>query len=171
MSSIINNNKDLNTFFTSSKDKIILETYLKDIIPSTSTILEDTIIIYNNSIKVLFCINCSINLTKVNYINHLKKRHSILYNKYKNNNILDYLINKVNSLEFYKLEEIKAKLGFNKYYFRELPILFNNYKYLEYLYININRKLVRIYYNNTHFNNNSKSTTKEVEYIKYNIPL
>lgn len=167
---IINNNKDLNTFFTSSKDKIILETYLKDIIPSTSTILEDTIIIYNNSIKVLFCINCSINLTKVNYINYLKKRHSILYREYKNNNILDSLINKVNSLEFYELEEIKAELGFNKYYFRELPILFNNYKYKECLFINIDRKNVRIHYNNTHSNNN-KSSKKEVDYIISNIPL
>lgn len=168
--SSINNNKDLNNYFINNKDIITLENYNNNISPTTTTTLENTIINYNSNIKALFCFNCRINLTKSNYINHLKKRHSIIYKDYKNNNKLNSLLNKVNSLDFYDIDEINTELGYNKYYFRELPIIFNNYKCRECLYINIDRKNIRIHFNKNHDNNN-KSSKKEADYIISNIPL
>ena len=169
MSSIINN-KDLNNYFINNKDILTLENYNNNISPTITTSLENTIITYNNSIKAIFCSNCSINLTYNNYLNYLKKRHSIIYKEYKNNNILNSLVNKINSLEFYDLNKIIKELEYNKYYFKELPIIFNNYKCLECLYTNINREKIRKHFNKNHSNTN-KSSRKEVNYIINNIPL
>jgi hypothetical protein len=167
---------DLNNYLKDNKDLITLESFNnpKIITPTTTIILEDTILRYSPDIKVLLCFKCSINLTTTSYIKHLKEKHKILYNSYKANNTLERLSNKINSLEFNSLENLKVLLEPNKYYFKELVVLFNNYKYLEYNFINIDRKNIRIYFNKIHSNTKvieAKPNTKEAYYILDNIPL
>ena len=150
---------NLNTYNNSN---LIQHTY--------TTILENTIITYNYDIKVLFCANCSRNLTIENYIKHLKKFHLDIFNNYQENNIINVLKNKVNTLEYNNIEILKTVLEPNKYYFKELPLIFNNFKCLDCDYININYKEIRKHYNKNHSSFNSR-TTKKVNYIINKVPL
>lgn len=168
MSSIINNTT-FNNYIKDNKDLITINNYnLVDF--STIIKLEDTIIYYSNNIKILFCSSCFTNLTRDNYLNHIKKKYTLAYNTYKKSSILNNLINKINSLEFFTLDLIKEELSCNKYYYKYLPLTFNNFKCLECFYININKKAIRIHYNKEH-NNNNKDSRKEASYIVSNILL
>lgn len=84
--SSINNNKDLNSYLINNRDLITFSNY-NNIEPSTTISLENTILSYNSNIKAIFCLNCSINLVKSNYIKHLSKFHSRLFKEYKESNI------------------------------------------------------------------------------------
>jgi hypothetical protein len=168
--SSISNNKDLNDYFINSKELITLEAYNNFNSPSTTIVLGDTIINYSTTIKVLFCSKCSINLTNSNYINHLKKNHSLTYKEYNNNNKLKSLISLIDTLEFLILDKLREELSYNKYYFKELPIILNNFKCLEYLYTSINRKGLRIHFNKNHSNIN-KTSKLEANYIIEGVPL
>jgi superfamily II DNA/RNA helicase len=167
--SSINNNKGLNSYLINNKDLITFSNY-NNIEPSTTISLENTILSYNSNIKAIFCLNCSVNLVKSNYIKHLSKFHSRLFKEYKESNIFKDLEDKIKSLEVLSIEDTIEELGYNKYYFKELPLLFNNFKCKECFFINISRKNIRIHYNKIHFNNN-KNSKLEANYIINNIPL
>jgi hypothetical protein len=64
---------DLNNYLKDNKDLITLESFNnpKIITPTTTIILEDTILRYSPDIKVLLCFKYSINLTTTSYIKHL----------------------------------------------------------------------------------------------------
>lgn len=123
----INNNKDFNKYFNYNKDIINLNNY-NNLSPTSTTKLEETIIKYNSKIGVLFCSNCSINLSKFNYKKHLSNRHTLAYNNYNKTSIFNNLVKKVDTLELKSFEAIREELSFNKYFFKDLPIILNNYK-------------------------------------------
>ena len=167
---------DLNKYLKDNKDLFTLESFNNPNIttPTPTIILEDTILKYSPTLKILLCSRCSVNLTTISYIKHLKEKHKILYNSYKANNTLDRLTSKINSLEFNTLEDLKILLEPNRYYIRELVVLFNNYKCLECDFINIDRKNIRIHFNKIHSSTrdiNNKPTIKRAYYIIENIPL
>ena len=162
----------INNYIINNRANITLEAYtIENKVESNNTInIEDTILKFSLEIRVLFCPVCSINIVPNNYIKHLKKKHKTLYNRYKEDNIVKTLINKVNTLELNELDTLKTILTNNTYYFKEIPILFNNYKYLDYNFININRKEIRKYYNKV-YKRGSNNNNEEVDYIIDNIPL
>ena len=96
----------INNYIKDNKNNITLEVYtIENKVKPTNTItLENTILKYNLDIKVLFCLNYSINLTNTNYIKHLKKKYSNIYNIYIEEDLTRALINKVYTLEFNTLE-------------------------------------------------------------------
>ena len=164
----------LNRIINNNKKIFNLDTYnnINIIEPNKTITLEDTIIKYSKDIKVLFCSNCLINLTTTNYIKHLKKKHLGIYNNYKEEDLINILKSKIANLEFNTLEETVELLKFNKYYFKELPLIFNNYKCLECNFININRKSIRIHYNKKHSRDlNTTTTTTKATYIIEDVPL
>ena len=164
----------LNRIINNNKKIFNLDTYnnINIIEPNETITLEDTIIKYSKDIKVLFCSNCLINLTTTNYIKHLKKKHLGIYDNYKEEDLINILKSKIANLEFNTLEEIVELLKFNKYYFKELPLIFNNYKCLEFNFININRKSIRIHYNKIHSRDlNTTTTTTKATYIIEDVSL
>lgn len=176
MSTLTTTFTDLNKYLKDNKDLITLESFNNPKIttPTTTITLEDTILRYSPDIKIILYFKYSINLTTTSYIKHLKDKHKTLYNSYKANNTLGRLNNKVDSLEFNTLEDLKVLLEPNKYYIKELVVLFNNYKCLECNFINIDRKNIRIHFNKTHSNTRvieNKPSTKEASYILDSIPL
>ena len=164
---------NLNKLINNNKEIFNLDTYNNiNIIESNETItIENTIIKYSKDIKVLFCSNCLINLNTTNYIKYLKKKDLGIYNNYKEENLINTLKDRIINLEFNTLEEIVEVLEFNKYYFKELPINFNNYKCLECNFINTNRKNIRIHFNKKHIRDSNTNTTCKATYIIENIPL
>ena len=175
--SITLNTTMLNNLITNNKKAFNLNTYynINIIEPNLTITLGDTIIKYSKDIKVLFCSNCLINLTSTNYIKHLQKKHLGIYNNYEEEKLINTLKSKIASLEFNNIEEIVEELEFNKYYFKELPITFNNYKCLERNFTNINRKNIRIHYNKEHSleedTTNTTNTTTKATYIIEDVPL
>ena len=164
---------NLNILINNNKEIFNLDTYnnINIIEPNKTITIENTIIKYSKDIKVLFCSNCLINLNTTNYIKYLKKKHLGIYNNYKEENLINTLKDRIINLEFNTLEEIVEVLEFNKYYFKELPITFNNYKCLECNFININRKNIRIHFNKKHIRDSNTNTTSKATYIIENISL
>lgn len=169
-------NSELNNYFKNNNKLITLESFNNpDITTPTNTIfLENSIIKYSLDLKFILCFKCSTNLTTTNYIKHLKVKHKLLYNTYKDNNTLENLENKIKSLEFNTLDDLTILLKPDTYYIKELPILFNNYKCLECFYTSTNRKTIRNHFNRNHTINKaleSNNTSREAYYIINNIPL
>ena len=168
--SLIINNKTLNSYLKENSKLFNKESFINRGEISSIEVIEGTIIGYNSSTKIIFCLECSTNLTTTNYLKHLKTRHSTIYKTYKNNNKafnIDTKIGKLGELDLDKLEE---ELSYNKYYFKELLLLSNNFKCIECLFTSIERKRIRIHYNKEHLNNN-KSSKKEAIYIIDKVPL
>ena len=172
MSSSSSTSISINNLLINSKYLFNIEKFNNPniVVPSPTITIEDSIIEYSLELKVLFCNICSINLTYTNYIKHLSSKHSIKYKEYKENNTLEKIKNNINLKEFNSIKDLEEILEPNKYYFKDLPLLFNNYKCLECNFVNINLKSIRIHYNKEHINLNKTLKTK-ASYIIENIPL
>lgn len=132
--------------------------------------IEDTILVYNLDLGIIFCSICRTNLTISNYLIYLSTKYKELYKSYKNNNILSTLESKINTLELSTLEELENKIANNKFLFKELDISLNNYKCLECNYTSITSKQIRKHYSKKHSTSTIKTNLK-APYIIENIPL
>lgn len=162
----------LNKYFKTNKNSLERSDFIDtNSFKATSTSnLDNTIITYNKDLNLIFCSNCNINLTRSNYIKHLKLRHKNTLKEYKDNSKLDSLRDILDNLEIATLNTLERDIEPNKYYFKELPLILNGYKCLECNYININYKAIRQHYNLEH-NTNTKRTNTKASYILNNIPL
>lgn len=149
--SLITSNVTLNTYINRYKTSITTNSFTTKAITSKTSKVEDTIIGYSSELKTLFCLEYSTNLTNNNYLAHLKKKHLGIYNSYKEGDLLGRLSTKVEELDYYPtLEDLRIELGYNRYLFRELPLVLGNFKCRDCFYININREKVRKHYNKEH---------------------
>lgn len=169
-------NTELNNYLKYNSNLITLSSFNNSNIttPTNTIFLEDSILKYSLELKIILCSKCSINLTNTNYIKHLSIKHKLLYKSYKDNNSLENLKNKIETLEFNTLDNLTLLLKPNTYYIKELPILFNNYKCLECFFTSIYRKGIRKHFNNKHSINKAledRNTSREAYYIINNIPL
>ena len=135
-----NTNSLINNIILNNQNIINKNSYNNtNIIINTTTInIENTPFTFNNNLKLLFCKSCFINLTNINYLEHLKKKHLETYKSFKKED-LEYIIQK---LELANYEILENKLTYNKYYFKELIINYKGFKCLECLYINNNSKAI-----------------------------
>lgn len=158
---LINYNKELRKNIFNNRTKVK---------PTKTIFLEDTIITYSSKLEVIFCSICKKNLTKNNYIRHLKEKHSTIFKDYKNTNKLENLNLKISSLDLAILEDLKAKIEPAKYYFKDLDININGFKCLECNYININSKEIRKHYN-LEYNRRENRTNLKADYYINLVPL
>lgn len=162
----------INNYLKENKDTITKEVYKNSnlVTPTSTLILEGTIINCSIDIKVIFCSYCSINLTSTNYIKHLKTRHSTLLKEYKNTNKYINLVNKIETLEFNTFEDLKDIIEPNSYYFKDLPLILDFYKCYNCSFINLDRKNIRKHYNNKHTKQSINSKVK-ADYIIEGVPV
>ena len=163
-------NTALNNFILNNREHFTISNFNTNVDRLNTTKLEDTVFSYSRDLGVLFCLECCINLTTLNYIQHLKKRHIGLYKSYRSTTKLELLNTRIESLEYSTLDSLKDKLSYNQYYIKELPLLFNNYKCKECLFVNIDRKSVRNHYNKEH-PSIDKLKNQEASYIIESLPL
>lgn len=105
--------------------------------------IDNSIISYSKELNLIFCSSCNTNLTKPNYLKHLKIRHNSLYINYKNNSTLDIIANTLEDLEIITLDTLEPKVKYNKVYFKELPLILNGFKCNNCNYISPNYKAIR----------------------------
>lgn len=92
MSSNTNSKEYLNSYFSNNRALTIDDFRDSNLVsPTTTTPLEGTILNYSIDLGTIFCSRCRINLSKNNYLKHLKSKHKQLYNSYKDDTTLDKL--------------------------------------------------------------------------------
>lgn len=167
-------NEALNLALESLKEYNLKDIYINNNIiePTSTTLIENTIISYNKEVGIVFCNICFINLYKSKILEHLKNKHSILYKEYINKNLITNITNITNTLDLEDFTSLLNKLSFNRYYFKEINIIFNGYKCRECFYINPYYKEIRKHYNKKHLEGKSNRRTNiKANYILENVPI
>lgn len=144
----------------------IKESDYTNIIPSKIITLNPSFLVYNSDLTIIICIECKLAILSTNNIKeHLKTKHSIFYkSKLFSDDILTTL-NKSNITNYKANKDIE----YNKYYFAELPLIFNSYKCLKCNYLALNSKPIRKHLIKQH-NIKTEDKTRSKSII-YNLPV
>ena len=162
------------TLNTLLKDSLYTKKDFKNIESTYTTIIANTIIRYSSELNIFFCSTCLISLVSNKVLEYLNRRYKTLLETYKEDNRYIILLD-IERL-YYKasIEEVKANIEYNSFYFKELDLNLEGYKCLECDYLDTYSRGIRMYFRLKHrelYTNKTLKSKEKAYYILERVPL
>lgn len=164
-------NTTLNTLL---KENRYIKEDFKDLEPTSTFIIANTIIRYSNELNIFFCSTCLTSLLSTKVIEHLNKRHKTLSTSYKDDNRYNSLNKLEERYRQANIEDLSARIEYNTFYFKELELNTNGYKCVECPYLDTYSKGVRIHFRLAYkdlYTSTSIKSKEKAYYIIENVPV
>lgn len=165
------NSTTLNTLL---KDTLYTKEDFKNIEPTYTSVIANTIIRYSKELNIFFCSTCLTSLLSNKVLEHLNKRHKTLLETYKEDPRYIYLLDIEKLYNKASIEEVKASIEYNSFYFKELALNLKGYKCLECDYLDTYSRAIRMHFRLKHRELYTSRTLKSKEkayYILERVPL
>ena len=128
--------------------------------------LNPTFLKYSKDLQVIICSSCKSAIINKNSIGkHLKEKHTEFYNSKILEDKDKEVLKELEVIDYKKNKNITN----NKYYFKDLPLIFTSYKCVKCNYISLDNKPIRKHLISEH--KLKSENTKKSSNIIYNIPI